>query len=212
MVESALKSRVLLWRLLAKRRDIDKLTLELIGKYQIDREACDGSGSRRDLGFDLVCHLEMIFDLQRIHLQARTPYSDAQDRNRDRIADRLPYLLSLSTAKGAFIFLAKLAADHSEWAQKYSTRRIYIRALLSGVRMLCLHPHVSPEEILSDSVQCNPNFNLQSLDTEERLLIQLCHKSLLKIPDIEQNLVLPTSAGNMVCQPCFLITITTCLL
>lgn len=195
MVESALHSRVLLWRLLAKRRDIDLLTLELIGKYQIDRETCDGSGTRKGLAFDLVCHLEMIFDLQRIHLQARTPYSDAQDG----IADRLPYLLSLSTAKGAFMCLAKLAEDCPEWAQQGNKRRIYIRALLSGVRMLCLHPNVRPEEILANSVQYNQNFNLQSLDTEEKLLTHLCHETLRQTPDIDQDLVLTTSAMNMVC-------------
>lgn len=171
------------------------LTLELIGKYQIDREACDGSGTREDLAFDLICHLEMIFDLQRIHLQARTPYSNAQDR----IADRLPYLLSLSTAKGAFMCLANLAADSSEWAQQGIARRIYIRALLSGVRMLCLHPNVGPEEILSNSVQCNQNFNLQRLDTEEHLLTLLCHNTLGQIPDMDQKISLSTSAMYLVC-------------
>ena len=195
MVGSALNSRVSLWSLLAKRRDVDILTLELIGKYQIDREACDGSGARKNLAFDLICHLEMIFDLQRIHLQARTPYGGTQDR----IADRLPYLLSLSTAKGAFMCLAKLAADCSEWAQQNVTRRIYIRALLSGVRMLCLHPNVSPKEILSNSIQCNQNFNLQSLDVEEHVLTLLCHKTLGRIPDMDQTLFLSTTAMNLVC-------------
>lgn len=192
MAASVLDSRVLLWRLLANRRDIDILTLELIGKYQIDREACDKPGTRNGLAFDLICCLEIIFDLQRTHLQARNPAEP------NRIANRLPYLLSLSTAKGAFMCLVKLAADFSEWAQQSTFRWIYIRTLLSGVRMLCLHPNVGPADILSNSVHQNQNFNLQSLDTEEHLLICLCHETLGQIPYMDRNLSLPTSAMNMV--------------
>lgn len=193
MAASVLDSRVLLWSLLANRRDIDILTLELIGKYQIDREACDESGTRNGLAFELICCLEMIFDLQRTHLQARNPAEP------NRIANRLPYLLSLSTAKGAFMCLVKLAADDSEWAQQSISRWIYIRALLSGVRMLCLHPNASPEDVPSNSVQQNQNFNLQSLNTEERLLTGLCRETLGQIPDMDRNLSLPTSAMKMVC-------------
>lgn len=175
------------------------LTLELIGKYQIDREACDGSGRREHLAFDLACHLEMIFDLQRTHLQARTPYNDEVDR----ITDRLPYLLSLPTAKGAFMCLVQLAADYPDWAQRSDTRSIFIQALQSGVRMLGLHPKVSPQEILSDSVQYDQKLNLQSLNAEEELLTQLCHRTLQQTPVMDPSLLLPTSAMNMVSSPCF---------
>lgn len=189
MAGPALDPRAMIWNLLATRRDIDMITLELIGKYHVDREASYIPGRQEQLTFDLVCHLEMIFDLQRTHLQAHTP----------RITDRLPYLLSLPTAKGAFMCLVKLAADYPGWAQNGDSRRIFIRALQSGVRMLCLHPKVNSEEILSESVQYGQKLNLQSLNAEEELLTQLCHQTLQQTPFMDAGLLLPTSAMNLVC-------------
>lgn len=102
--------------------------------------------------------------------------------------------------------LVKLAADHPDWAQVGDRRRIFIRALQSGVRMLGLHPKVGPEEILSKSVRYDQNLNLQSLNAEEGLLTRFCHRTLQKPPITDPNLFLPTSAMNMVCESCLLLS------
>jgi hypothetical protein len=197
MRPSELDVRASLFNLLSTRRDIDSLTLELLGRYHV--ECLTGNpmpeyADRRD--FSLACQLEFIFDLQRAHLQSRTPFSNLGSLS---LTERLPYLLSFQTARGAFECLRQLADqfitrfDGGQDGETSSRRNVFVRALISGTRMLCLHPAVLPGE----TIKLFPE-NIFSF--WERTLIQTCDLALKRVPRRHPSLQLPRMGRKMVCQ------------
>ncbi|KAH0556772.1 hypothetical protein GP486_005440 [Trichoglossum hirsutum] len=149
--------------------------------------------------------MEMIFGLQRMHLQSRPPHgmrdqpSDLPLRN---IVERLPYILTLKTAKDAFACLTKQTMDYLEMCSgkqddRTSLRRtVVIRALVSGTRMLCLHPDIISRHasLSSLSLRIGPYFGLW-----ERILCQACNFALRQEPRRQQTLKMQRMGlnGNM---------------
>ncbi|KAI9776812.1 MAG: hypothetical protein M1839_009363 [Geoglossum umbratile] len=194
-----LDCRASLWNLLSLRQDIDSITLELLGRHFVDRSR---HGSADGSAFNLACQLEVIFGLQRTHLQSHPPWDQQSDLALRSIAERFPYILSLKTAKDAFACLSKLAVDYLEMCggrQDDGTslkRMAIVRTLVSGTRMLCLHPDaVSQRASLSSlSLRIGPNFGLW-----ERILCQTCNFSLRQEPGRRRPLQLQRVGlnGNM---------------
>jgi hypothetical protein len=195
-----LDCRASLWNLLSSRQDIDSVTLELLGRHFVDRSrlgSCDGSA------FNLACQLEVIFGLQRAHLQSHPPLDQQSDLALRTITERLPYILSLKTAKDAFACLSKQAVDYLEVCSgkqddETSLRRmIIVRTLVSGTRMLCLHPDATSHHaaLSSLSLRIGPNFGLW-----ERILCQTCNFALRQEPRRRRPLKLHRAGlnGNMV--------------
>jgi hypothetical protein len=206
MSTSELDVRASIWNLLSARRDIDSLTLEFLGKYHVESIRCEIPENADRPAFNLVCQLEMIFDLQRTHLQSWTPYGDFDIPDRAesaqvRVNERLPYLLSLPTAEGAFACLCKLATDYIERFQNdrsvdISLRRMtFVRALISGARMLCLHPSVGAGDTLPQSRLTRQNFGFR-----EQVMTQVCDSALEKVPEKHQALYLHRMSRHMVYQ------------
>ena len=174
--------RASLWNLLSSRQDIDSVTLELLGRHFVDRSR---PGSADGSAFNLACQLEVIFGLQRTHLQSRLPWDQQPDLALRSIVERFPHILSLKTAKDAFACLSKQAVDYLEMCsgkQDDGTslkRMVIVRTLLSGTRMLCLHPDtISRRASLSSlSLRIGPNFGLW-----ERILCQTCNFALRQEP------------------------------
>src|SRR5438874_9419672 len=114
-----LECRATLWNLLFSRRDIDSVTLELLGRHYADQSQPGGPvpGDGDCGAFNLACSLGMVFDLQRTHLKSRTPHDTwrqpANLRPRS-VVDRSPCLLSLKTAKDAFACLSTEATRYLE--------------------------------------------------------------------------------------------------
>src|SRR4051794_10217512 len=107
MLHSELDTCASLFNLLSTRRDADILVFELLGRYNVDRLTGSPMPEEVDrLTFGLACQLGFTFDLQRTHLQSRTPFGG---RDTSSLTDRLPYLLSLQTARGVFKYLSSLA-------------------------------------------------------------------------------------------------------
>ena len=194
--------RASLWNLLSTRRDVDNLTLELLGKYHVDLISATPDIAVR-LAFRLACQLEAIFDLQRTHLQSRTPYSEFDNPElvgaaQVRVAERIPYLLSLSVAKGAFATLGKLAV-HSICGDRdgeSSLRRmVFVRALVSGARMLCLHPAVEPGATLASLLRSQSPADDGALSTCESILTEV-DSALNKVPERHPDLHLPRMGYN----------------
>ncbi|KAH0565447.1 hypothetical protein GP486_001164 [Trichoglossum hirsutum] len=194
MPPSELDVRAFLFGPLSTRRDIDNLTLELIGKYNVDR--LTGSQIPDDidrLDFGLACQLEFIFDLQRTHLQSRTPFNGLGSSG---LTERLPYLLSFQTAKGAFELLNQLSKDFigrfggGQDFEISSKINVFVRALISGTRMLCLHPCVRPGEIINPAPAFHPH-------SWEQVLTWVCGSALSRVPRRHQGLQLPRMGRKM---------------
>jgi hypothetical protein len=198
-----LDCRASLWNLLCSRQDIDSVTLELLGRHFVDqsRSGIAGRGA-----FNLACQMEMIFGLQRMHLQSRPPHG-ARDQPSDlplrNIVERLPYILTLKTAKDAFACLSKQAMEYLEMCNgkqddRTSLRRtVIVRTLVSGTRMLCLHPDIISRHasLSSLSMRIGPYFSLW-----ERVLCQTCNFALRQEPRRHRTLKMPKMGlnGNMV--------------
>ncbi|KAI9767684.1 MAG: hypothetical protein M1840_005556 [Geoglossum simile] len=195
-----LDCRASLWNLLSSRQDIDSVTLELLGRHFVDRTRL---GSPEGSAFNLACQLEVIFGLQRAHLQSHPPWDQQSDLALRTIAERFPYILSLRTAKDAFACLSKQAMDYLEVCSgkqddETSLRRmVIVRTIVSGTRMLCLHPDaISHHASLSSlSLRIGPNFGLW-----ERILCQTCNFALRQEPRRRPPLKLHKVGlnGNMV--------------
>jgi hypothetical protein len=197
MPHSELDVRASLFRLLSTRRDIDILVFELLGRHHVDHLTGSLTPELTDrLNFSLVCQLAFTFDLQRTHLQSRTPFSS---RDTSSLTERLPYLLSLQTAKGAFECISRLARGfiqrfRGQQASDVSSKRnVYLRALVSGTRMLCLHPGVSPGE----TVVPRPVEGAGS-SFWESVLTNVCDDALDKVPGRHPGLQLPRMGRKMV--------------
>src|SRR5437773_11558628 len=120
--------RASLWNLLSTRRDIDSLIFELFGRHHLNQTA--GSDA-----VDLACQLELIFDLQRTHLQSRTPYGDpgspaSVDSSQDPILERLPYLLSLPAAREAVAFVGRSAAGYMDKYRGSKSNKVLLRRMI----------------------------------------------------------------------------------
>lgn len=202
---SELDCRASLWNQLCSQKDIDSITLELLGRHYADQsQPGETVAGCADRAFNLACQLEMIFGLQRTHLQSRTPYGLVQQEDSD-ITERLPYLLSLKIAKDAFACLRKEAMSylgmcHNGQDDETSLRRmVVIRTLVSGTRMLCLHPDVE-----SGDASLYPLSQMASLhfDPWERILWEICSFALRRVPEKHQGLQLQRMnlGRNMVCQ------------
>ncbi|KAI9853561.1 MAG: hypothetical protein M1813_002067 [Trichoglossum hirsutum] len=193
MPSSELRVRASVWNLLSIRRDADNLTLELLGRYHVDLAGATPEIADH-LAFSLACQLEAIFDLQRTHLQSRTPYWEFDSLEhahaaKERVAERIPYLLSFSVAKRVFKCLAEIALPYisdDRDGESSLRRMVFIRALMSGVRMLCLHPSVEPGIRLDDEV-----FRFR-----EGILIEVCDAALRRVPERHQYLHLPRMGYN----------------
>ncbi|KAH0536833.1 hypothetical protein FGG08_006331 [Glutinoglossum americanum] len=182
-----------LFNLLSTRRDIDNLTLEILGRYNVDRLTGSPLPDYTDrLDFSLACQLEFIFDLQRAHLQSRTPFSSWDSSG---LTERLPYLISLQTAKGAFGCLSRLAEGFiarfggGQEGEISSKRNVFVRALVSGTRMLCLHPGVTSGEMIKPFLGNDFSF-------WEQILMRTCDVALSRVPRVHPTLRLPRLDGK----------------
>jgi hypothetical protein len=195
MSPSELDVRASLFNLLSMRRDLDNITLEILGRYNVDRSTGSPMPDYSDhLDFSLACQLEFIFDLQRTHLNSRTPFGNWDSSG---LAERLPYLISLPTAKGAFGCLSRLAEAFiarfggRQDGEISSRRNVFIRALISGTRMLCLHPGVTSGEMIRP-------FLGNDFSYWEQVLTRTCDVALGRVPRVHPALRLPRLGGKMV--------------
>ncbi|KAI9773678.1 MAG: hypothetical protein M1840_006952 [Geoglossum simile] len=196
MPPSELDVRASLFTLLSTRRDIDILVFELLGRYNVDRLTGSQIPEHADrLNFGLACQLAFIFDLQRTHLQSRTPFGGGDTSS---ITERLPYLLSFQAAKGAFECVSQLARDFIQRFDGHqgidvsSKRNVFLRALVSGARMLCLHPGVRPGETVVPAPFEEGEFSFW-----ESTLTEVCNAALSKVPERHPGLQLPRMGRQM---------------
>ncbi|KAI9770164.1 MAG: hypothetical protein M1839_003266 [Geoglossum umbratile] len=196
MLCSELDTCASLFNLLSTRRDADILVFELLGRYNVDRLTGSPMPEEVDrLTFSLACQLGFTFDLQRTHLQSRTPFGG---RDTSSLTDRLPYLLSLRTAKGVFKYLSSLARGFisrfggQQESDISSKRNVFLRTLVSGTRMLCLHPAVSPGEMVVPEPIEGIGFSFW-----ESVLIEVCDQALNRVPKRHPGLQLPRMGRQM---------------
>jgi hypothetical protein len=195
--------RASLWKLLCSRPDIDSVTLELLVRHYADQSQTVGPVPCG--AFNLACSLEMIFGLQRTHLQSRTPnsaWNQPVDSVPNCVARRFPYLLSLKVAKDAFACLSQQAMGYLEMCngdrddRTSLRRRVVVRTVVSGTRMLCLRPEIDSgnTSLAPLSLKIGPQFSLW-----ERIFFQTCNSALRKVPDKHQSLQQVGLGGDTIC-------------